>query len=445
MTYLDRRKTEERFFSACESVHVLPPIFHYWSDKYIRPKLRAIGFDGVKEFFRDSLLRQLNGSNEGTARFLSVGSGNCELEIQLAVELTTAAGRAFTIDCLELSQTALDRAMHGARNAGVSDHLRMVCADINEWKPTGSYNAVMAVESLHHIVNLEGLFAAIEKSLTPSGVFVIADTIGRNGHLRWPEALAIVHEFWPRLPPSYRFNQQLKRYEEWYLDWDCSQEGFEGVRAQDILPLLGEMFDFEHFIPYGNVIDPFVDRAFGHNFDASASWDRELIDEIHARDEAALASGRLSPTHMFGILRCKNANCLARTAALNPTRYIRPVEYRPTFEPLDEKQRKPYDWGSYPNPARELAFVGQQLSASEAQAAALRQEVESLSKLLSDKHREFDERTAWALRLDQELREARAWGWKLEADLEERTAWALSLQRELEEQTKAVEELRSSR
>ena len=83
---------------------------------------------------------------------------------------------------------------------------------------------------------------------------------------------------------------------------DCSQYGFEGVRAQDILPLLLERFAFEIFIGFANAIDPFVDRNFGHNFDASATWDRRFIDRVHAADEAAIVSGRLTPTHMFALL-----------------------------------------------------------------------------------------------------------------------------------------------
>jgi hypothetical protein len=51
---------------------------------------------------------------------------------------------------------------------------------------------------------------------------------------------------------------------------------FEGIRSQDILPLLLEYFHFEVFIPYGNVIDPFIDRTFGPNFDSSREWDRDF-------------------------------------------------------------------------------------------------------------------------------------------------------------------------
>jgi 2-polyprenyl-3-methyl-5-hydroxy-6-metoxy-1,4-benzoquinol methylase len=131
----------------------------------------------------------------------------------------------------------LERGRTLAKQSGVSGNLTFTQGDFNTWQPERSYDAVVANQALHHVVTLEGLFANIRASLRPDGIFVTSDMIGRNGHMRWPEALEIVHEFWRQLPESYRYNRQLKRYEELYQNWDCSTEGFEGIRAQDILPL----------------------------------------------------------------------------------------------------------------------------------------------------------------------------------------------------------------
>ena len=181
-------------------------------------------------------------------------------------------------------------------------HLEFITADLNSWEPVAKYDAIIANQSLHHMLNLEDLFEGIRRALEPEAPFVISDMIGRNGHLRWPEARAIVDEFWRRLPPSYRFNRALRRFEERFEDSDCSGEGFEGIRSQDILPLLKRMFHFEYFFGFANVIDPFVDRAFGYDFDANEPWVRRLIDEIHARDEAEQLAGKITSTHMLAIV-----------------------------------------------------------------------------------------------------------------------------------------------
>src|SRR5438046_10396474 len=91
--------------------------------------------------------------------------------------------------------------------------------------------------------------------------------IGRNGHMRWPEALWIVREIWDRLPRKYKYSHQMRRYDDYFENWDCSTEGFEGIRSQDILPLLIELFSFEVFYCFGNLIDVFVDRSFGSKYD----------------------------------------------------------------------------------------------------------------------------------------------------------------------------------
>ena len=63
--------------------------------------------------------------------------------------------------------------------------------------------------------------------------------------MRWPEAYGVLSELWKELPETYKYNHQLKRLEIEYENWDCSTEGFEGIRSQDILPLLIETFHLD--------------------------------------------------------------------------------------------------------------------------------------------------------------------------------------------------------
>jgi len=47
----------------------------------------------------------------------------------------------------------------------------------------------------------------------------------------------------------------------------------------------------------------FLDRPFGHNYDAPRKWDRNFIDRVHERDEAGVLSGELKPARMLAALR----------------------------------------------------------------------------------------------------------------------------------------------
>ncbi len=96
----------------------------------------------------------------------------------------------------------------------------------------------MCHHALHHVLNLEHLISAIRASLHPKGCFVSIDVIGRNGHMRWPEALEFIERIWRFLPDEKRYHHVLKTSDQEYVNRDCSTKGFEGIRSQDILPIL---------------------------------------------------------------------------------------------------------------------------------------------------------------------------------------------------------------
>ncbi len=300
--YARRAQQEVERFATDVDVHALPEIFHYWSNRYLRPILESFGFSHPDDFFA----RQIAAVQARTGRpvrVISIGAGNCDTEVRVAAMLRDRGVDGFRIECLDLNPAMLERGAALAAAEGLADRLGFVRGDFNRWRPDGRYDVVMANQSLHHVLELEVLFDAIHGALAEDGAFITSDEIGRNGHQRWPEALAIVQEFWRELPKARRWNVQLRRHEARYLDWNCAVEGFEGIRAQDILPLLIERFGFETFAAWGNVVDAFVGRSFGHHFDAGSEADRAFIDRVHARDEAEILAGRIKPTHMMAVMR----------------------------------------------------------------------------------------------------------------------------------------------
>jgi hypothetical protein len=263
----------------------------------------------------------------------------------------------------------------------------------------------------------------------------------------------MVHEFWSEMPPSYRFNVRLNRYEELFEDWDCSVEGFEGIRSQDILSLLLRDFHFRFFLPFANIIDPFVDRAFGYHFDADSSWDRAFIDWVHRRDEAAISSGALTPTHMLAVV--SNRHDLPGTFAgnLSPEFCVRNPDKH--FASKASPVREPYHPRSWPHsPDRELEISCRRLADATTQTtrleAELRKRTEWAHSLESNfaastraLQAEFDERTAWALQLREELSEKTRRISSLQAEVEEQTEWALRLSTELDEKRRWTSLLQS--
>jgi SAM-dependent methyltransferase len=321
--YKEKLASELETFRDQVNIHELPPIFHYWSGKYLRPKLEQMGFSDPDDFFVKKIDEALRRGNGEHANIVSIGSGNCDIEVRIAVELRKLGHDHFTIECVEINPQMLERGLEAARTHDVVNHLSFSREDFNLWRPAKTYNVAMANQSLHHVCELEHLFESIRDALRANGRLIVSDMIGRNGHQLWPEAKAIVEEFWKELPSRYKYNHQLSRQEDEFLDWDCSHHGFEGIRAQDILPLLPRYFNFELFLPFANVVSPFIGRGFGHNFDASNESDTAFIDRVHARDDAAMQSGLIKPTQMLAVLTTQQNQSVEHIPGLTPEFCVR--------------------------------------------------------------------------------------------------------------------------
>jgi len=307
--YDDRLAQEKRRFDAEVCVHDLPQIFHYWSNKHLRPFINGFGYDGIEDFFVREIVRT-PAVDGGPLRIASVGCGDCATEVRVAAGLVAAGVGDFRFLCLDISDGALERGRAHAAEAGVLDRFEMRPHDFNQGLPEGVHDVVMASQSLHHVVELERLYDSIRRQLSPTGCFLVSDIIGRNGHVRWPEARRLVDELWRDMPDGYRYHMQLQRHERTFLDWDCSWEGFEGIRAQEVLPRLLERLSPRVFIAWGNIIDVFVDRGFGHHFHRHTEWDLGFIDRVHAVDSQAIADGTITPTHLLGRFELEPGPCL---------------------------------------------------------------------------------------------------------------------------------------
>lgn len=243
------------------------------------------------------------------ARLVSLGAGTGETEIGIADRLAQRGIENLEITLLELNPQLIEQALADAEQRGMSDRVKGVPVDLNEWRADRPADIYFASHSLHHVVELESVFAEVAASLDSDGILLVNDMIGRNGHVRWPEAVETIRRIWRLIPERYRFNQFLGHVDESYPDIDCSAEHFEGIRAQDILPLLLERFHPDVYITFSNIADPFVDRIYGPNFDTGNPDDLAFIDAVGRLDDAALDLGLVTPTHLIGSFRTRPVSC----------------------------------------------------------------------------------------------------------------------------------------
>jgi hypothetical protein len=293
---------------ATAPLHDAPPIYEYWSNTYLRPKLNAVfGVDSMTAFYAEHIIQRVAVTPDPVTRILSIGAGDAELEVEVAQHLLSRGIVTFRLECLELSPALIERANRRISDAGLSSHLSVIQSDLNSWsaakRSSRHYTAVLANYILHHIVELERLFEGVAAAIGSSGVFLTADMIGRDGHMRWPEALGIITALWDTLPDELKYNHHLGVTDFTFNNWDCcSDGGFEGVRAQDILPLLVSRFHFEKFLAAGNLPDIFCDRLYGPNYDPNVPAHTQFIDSIELLNSLLLELGVIKPTMMLAVL-----------------------------------------------------------------------------------------------------------------------------------------------
>lgn len=304
--YAKRIDQQLKQYANVDSLHRLPAIHEYWFAKFIRPRVQQLFYaersrhgNFYANFFED-ILRH---TTSGDARFLSLGAGDCKHEITIVKELKSRGLDGFKLECLELSETLLQMGRRMAEENGVSELMVLSQVDLNEWSPGREYAGVLAHHALHHFVNLDRIFSNVIQCIGTTGIFATCDVIGRNGHLLWPETLSLIESIWSSLPIEKQFHHQLKKTYEAFPNHDCSAKGFEGIRAQDILPLLVKNFHFEYFLGYGGLTDPFVGRGFGDNWRPESVEDRMFIDLVQLMNDTLCDIGYLKPTRMMGVLR----------------------------------------------------------------------------------------------------------------------------------------------
>jgi ubiquinone/menaquinone biosynthesis C-methylase UbiE len=335
--YAERLRREIERYRKVDNVHDLPAIFRVWADRYVGPKISEVcgaSISVADEFYALYISRYAAEHPGYPIRIASIGAGNGDMEVRIAALLKKSGVHRFRFQCMDINPAMLDRGRETARKEQQSAHFEFVETEMSQWSPEGTLDIVMAHHSLHHIEQLEMLFANVRKAIGNRGYFLVCDMAGRNGHMRWPEALEIVDDIWRTMPDRYKYNHQLKRVEQTYENWDCSTEGFEGIRSQDILPLLVRLFQFEAFAAFGNLPDLFVDRSFGHNLSPDNEEDVAFIHRIGELNDRLISEGKIKPTQIAAVMRAGEAKPCKCHLHWTPEFCVRPAPDADGFQKL---------------------------------------------------------------------------------------------------------------
>jgi len=303
---VDQRKLHEesnRFGDSGDS-HDLPEIANWFHENILSPEL--FKHTGSKSF-QDLVLQGIKESRKSNEEFVlvSLGAGHGQIETDLLRKvpyLSPGKTHFYAIDLFSPNDTV-------ERNIdGEIYRLTRISQDLNKPMFPKNANMIIVHHALHHFVELEEIFKSIHEILHDnSGTLVIADMVGRNGHMRWLESFRAINRIWKALPEEKHFNNQLQRAWQNFENWDCSSEGFEGIRSEDIIKPLFEYFESKGSFFWGGILDPFIDRGFGDNFDSTSEKDIKIIRDIISIENKMKDSGYLTATQVIGTFSPRNS------------------------------------------------------------------------------------------------------------------------------------------
>lgn len=327
MTYDKKLENEIRNYRHVENVHDLPASQRYIARTYLEPLCKAaMGLATFPELVAHHVRLAARRKPEAQVTVVSLGTGNCDFEIALLAD----QGLACSVECWEINPHMLDRARQNARDKGVFDRIAFKQGDINKLRLEGPFDVVVAEHSLHHFVELEHIFAEVDRAMTDESYFVINDMIGRNGHMFWPPTFDLCNRIWDTLPRELKYDQQARRFVHRRRQVDASRSGFEGIRAQDILPLLDRTFQFKDLASFYAITTKFVDRDFGHDYDLENPLHRAILDTIWQYDDFCLRRKILRPTQML-------ATAVKRSAAVDQRTWTYFEHAREIYEMPDDR------------------------------------------------------------------------------------------------------------
>lgn len=250
--------------------------------------------------FGERLVRaaeRLQATPDKPVRILSLCAGAARIEAQFASRVGDRA--RWTL--LDISRDLLKSA---ALNFPPDQQPRLILADVNEIRDFGEqYDIVMCVSALHHVVELEGVLNFIRDALTDDGEFwSIGEAIGRSGNRLFDEDYRVGNSVFRALPERYRRNRNTGRVDEDLPNVDFSDATFEGIRSDEIEPLLLHRFEPIAVYRRNCFLWRLVDLAYSDNYDLSREGD---VLRIHSLVEQELAHFRNGgrPTELHGTFR----------------------------------------------------------------------------------------------------------------------------------------------
>lgn len=273
---------------------------NWWIIPYVqqRKNLKMSGDPNInyKQFLIQELLK-----NKSNLKLLSLGSGHCGHEIELAQYENFEQ-----ITCLDLSNERIEAAKKLAKTKNLNT-INFICSDISEFNfQQNHYDIVLFNASLHHFKNVEELLTnKVYTCLNSDGLLIINEYVGPN-RLQFPKhQIKEINKALKLIPKSYR-----KRYNSNFVKNRFFGSGLirmivadpsECVDSISIMPTIHDNFETVIEKPYGGNILMNALKDISHHFIDLDKEKTDVLDKLFSFEDEFLKS---NPSNfVFGVYK----------------------------------------------------------------------------------------------------------------------------------------------
>jgi SAM-dependent methyltransferase len=230
---------------------------------------------------------------------LSLGSGYGILERE-AVRLEICK----RFEGLDISPEAVEVARQEAEQSGYGDRIAYDTADLNRIElEAGRYDAVFAIQTLHHVEALERALDEIGRSLKPGGLFVVNEYVGPARFQFSDDHLALMNGLLAVLPESHLRNRRSGQLKTEVVRPSAKAvsevDPSESIRSDEILGLIDERFETVYRADFGGTLLQHVLSDIAGNFDSVDPRDVALIDLICLYEDTLIKRGVLPSDFVY--------------------------------------------------------------------------------------------------------------------------------------------------
>jgi SAM-dependent methyltransferase len=236
-------------------------------------------------------------------RGLSLGCGGGAFEREL-LEL----GACEHITGVDISPKRIEGGT-AATPPHLKDRLELICADLETWRPAGTFDLVIGKAVLHHLDGLEDWFSTINRLLGPDGLFYVSEFVGPSRFQWTDKQLEIVNRLLARLSPKLRrdltANDGRLRPPAGRPDIErfIAEDPSEAIRSAELPSLLHDAFDTVEERPWGGAIYHLLFSGIMGNFEEHPDLVRVLMEF----DAILTEEGVVANDCLWGVYRPKTA------------------------------------------------------------------------------------------------------------------------------------------